>query len=186
MGKTSKKREMPGVYKMYMGRDIAARRGHTVEEEWKVVSFDSVSLCLGDDCLAVSLCPYEKIGKCTVQLKFIQNTIKTIWSVYGMDLGQSQLYRIGTQLLPLYGILCKIWITEVGIKHVLEKRGSKGVFIHPIYKELRETIKTIDSLWKSLGLDDIGLGKSALKKDLRYVKKGRGDPNYHKMISGIK
>jgi hypothetical protein len=53
--------------------------------------------------------------------------------------------------MPLYKILCKLKIEEMGVVQAVLP-GKYGARANPVYKEIRETIKLIAYMWKSIGL----------------------------------
>jgi len=67
---------------------------------------------------------------------------------------EGMTYQVGMHLLPLYKVLCRLKMEEILIRSqdvVLE--NARGVrYINPVYKEIRETIKLIQAMWRDIGL----------------------------------
>jgi hypothetical protein len=61
---------------------------------------------------------------------------------------------------------------------------DKGTILpHPVYKEIRETMKTIHVMWKDLDLAFSFAGKAnPVKKDGAEIDYEKGDPTYYKRM----
>jgi hypothetical protein len=59
--------------------------------------------------------------------------------------------------MPLYVNLAKLYVYEAALMSpgFVDNKGNPK--INPVYKEIRETIRSIDLQWKNLGLPDIQL-----------------------------
>jgi hypothetical protein len=66
----------------------------------------------------------------------------------------AQMYRFGMQMLPLYRTLARLKIVEMGVANVMVTAASGKMEVHPVYKEIRETIKLTEMLWRSIGLHE--------------------------------
>ena len=58
----------------------------------------------------------------------------------------------GMHLMPMYRTLARLKIEELGVNNIITTSDTGRKQANPIYKEIRDTIKLIDSLWHSLGL----------------------------------
>ena len=132
------------------------KRG-TVGGQVKMYSFDAVPICLEEECPAYGICHYHqseghKNAKCKVHLDYMKAITDVMFRNYSECLTEGKFFRVGTQLMSLYGTLCRIQIEKVGTSSItmLNSRGTLSA--HPIFKEERETIKVIESLWRSIGL----------------------------------
>jgi hypothetical protein len=61
-------------------------------------------------------------------------------------MSQEQLMWYGVYLVPLHIQLVKLKMAEVALRGVTIV-GQRGVAIHPLYKEIRETMKTLVFVW---------------------------------------
>ena len=142
-----------GTMSTIKGKLIKTNPINKKTQEKMLFSWDAINDCINEDCPAYEICHYEKTGKCRVQLSYIRGVQGIIFKNYSDTATETQLYKVGMYLNPLYINLCKFKIAELGVRKVIyhNKAGSK--VINPIYKEIRETIKTIEAIWKSIGLD---------------------------------
>jgi hypothetical protein len=93
-----------------------------------------------------------EVPKCGILVDYMESISNIIFRNYGESLTEPQLYRIGMHLFPLYKILGKLKIAELadGPVMTLDKGGIRRM--SPIFKEIREQIKLIESTWSSIGL----------------------------------
>jgi hypothetical protein len=115
-----------------------------------LIAWDSIQDCVKETCPIFRKCEFVKKGKCSLQVQYIQATVKTVYAVFPrMDKGTS--YRIGMHLMPLYSQLCRQKMVELSLESItfLDHKGK--VCIHPIFKEMRETIKLITLIWRDIG-----------------------------------
>lgn len=135
--------------KMDIVKGIA--KGGVVNYAW-----DVVQKCSGVDCPAATTCPY--IGdlttedECKVMKRYMRSVSLVMYEAQRKEITSAQRYQIGMHVIPLYKTLCKMKIAELGVQDVtiITPRGT--LQIHPIYKEMREIIKVIDQVWKSIGV----------------------------------
>jgi len=124
-------------------------------------SWDAIQECMDEDCPADKYCDYQRTGKCTAMQKFLKACSSSLMFRSDTELDQDAVFRIGTELVPLYGQLMRFWIEELGVRSdvVYASRGKKNV--HPIFKEIRETIKLIGITRQKIGVS--GGDSDALK-----------------------
>lgn len=127
-------------------------KGRTNDKSMQLFSWNAVAKCRPHRCPARDECPHEKIGRCTIQTKYLRSVEKVIFKNYLGVLSEDQFFRVGMHLIPLYKILSRLKIEELGVKKIISRDKNKKMVVHPIYKEIRETIKMIEFTWKSLGL----------------------------------
>ncbi len=133
---------------------MAVQKGNNTEGNM-TYSWDVGQKCQHQDCPAIVECHYEeKIeegGICKVMRNYIRSAAVVLYESQ-KGISAAQRFQIGMQIMPLYRILCKLKIAEVGVINPVyhTERGSIGV--HPIFKEIRETIKSIDVVWRGLGV----------------------------------
>ena len=143
---------LPWSYNNKMGQ-VGICRGEVGEV--LLYNWDAVQECIDEKCPAHSMCGYVRKGRCTVQLQYLKSIGTIIFRNYEHLLTEPLLYRIGMHLTPLYKTLCRLKIQELGVKNIVNI-DDKGIHrIHPVFKEIRETIKIIDMTWSKLGLNNM-------------------------------
>lgn len=166
--------------------------GSVVVKKAKVFSWDAVDLCEKNECLAWKRCPYKKTINanpvyehlCYVEYNYLRAVEYVLFTDLAPRFSQDSLMQAGLQLVPLYRMLCKFQIAEmsVGIKDVIIQ-GKVMPLAHPIYREIRQTIKSIGDCWGSLGIrgtkamelvDDLANGRQDYYE---LVEKGQITPN---------
>ena len=129
---------------------------------------EPIPFCEGEECLAFDVCTYtcldSSLGtpRCEVMKIYLESVASEIYSLFKHSLDQSQTFRIAHHLLPLYKTLCRLIIDEFGVKSSLRVGKSGKVTMNPIYREIRETIKTIEGAWSLIGIDKAPLLKPSL------------------------
>ena len=113
--------------------------------------WDSVSDCTGEDCGLKNKCKYIHKGKCSVQMAYMKNFCDTIFTAYKY-MNEYALFKVGMHLMPLYSHLCKLKMVEASISDPVNMTAKGLVQIHPIYKEIRETLKSILMVSRDLHL----------------------------------
>lgn len=150
------------VYKMNQGR-LTAKRGcvETDYQRFTLYAWDATPICLGARCPVFALCHYETKQrveqegatiKCTVMVNYLKGCIDVVMDNFGDKLDEGTMFRVGMHLIPLYKILCRLKIEELAVERGVSVSARGMVQISPIYREMRETIKTIDAMWEKLGL----------------------------------
>lgn len=139
----------------------------------KVISWDAVKECF-PDCPARSQCGYTQ-GRCRVQMNYITEIFKQFLAKFP-DIDEFQLTQFGTLLMPLYTTLSWMQIAEVAVQQptFLTDNGARKA--HPLYKEIRETIRLITATAKSIGLDGVPIGSMDPSKLQKKVN-DYGDPD---------
>lgn len=135
-------------------------------------SWDAVPECVGERCQAYTQCQYSKKGQCSVVREGLKGLALIIFRNFDAILTEDVLFRVGMHLMPLYKSLLKLNIEEMAVDRAVYV-DDKGMYrAHPIYKELRETVKQIEYAWKALGLV-----KAPRKSDSRDPEE-YGDPDF--------
>lgn len=133
----------------------------------KLYQWDAVDACVQEDCPAFGRCTAPKKGACTVQLSYVKAMLDLVYRNYDEYITEPLLFKVGLHILPSYKILSKLLIAEMGIVSVTYEDSKGGQHIHPIFKEVREQIKSITALWYDLGLPvHAGQVKASLGKEL--------------------
>lgn len=133
-------------------------------------AWDAVPECSAERCPAFANCIYDKKDKCKVIREGLKGLSFVLFRNFKEKMTEDQLWRIGMHLMPLYRMLLRLNIEELGVDRVIveDMRGIRR--INPLYKELRETIKTIDLTWKAIGISEDHDKKGGDSVD--------GDPDY--------
>lgn len=134
------------------------------------------------------ICHFKKEGtrKCAVMTMFLRGVADTVMMAVpeGEHIDQRALWRIGMHLMPLYQMLGRIKIEEATYTRVIYTDDKGRRKANPIFKELRETLKLIEAVWKSLNMG--GLMPSSPELDFGD-KEAEGVRDYYKsMQSGQK
>jgi len=143
-------------------------------------SWDVVQDCRVKQCPAFKDCTYTKSGKCGVMMQYMKATSAMFFSNFAEELDEAGFYRIGMHLMPLYRVLCKLKIAEVGVAKVIITGATGRKYVNPIFREIRDCIKLIESLWSNMGLSAKGVPGGVEPKILE--KDARTD--YYAMIEG--
>lgn len=166
-----------------------------IRENVKMFAWDGIQMCTGgeidlaniDDpnlCPVNHLCSYIKRGKCAVQVKYLEALYSSILGTYHY-LDEPMLFKIGMQIIPLYVHLVKLQIVELSLHGPTYLSDKGNILIHPIYKEIRETLKAIHVMWKDLDLTFTFNKKPGLKDANPAAPEdtGRSDPTFYKRLT---
>ena len=118
-------------------------------------AWDVGQKCRHAECPALPECHYEVNVESDGDCRVFRNYVRAASVVLYQDqvgLTTAERFQIGMHIIPLYKILCKMKIEEVGVRSVVSLTDRGSFQVHPIYKEIRETIKTIDQAWKSINM----------------------------------
>ena len=127
--------------------------------------------CILDDCRASLVCPYIEtarkgvLTRCYIQARYLDVCEKTIVRNFGKLMTEDELFRMGMHLIPLYKTLVKLKIVEMGVRDIIEVSDRGKISIHPVLKEIRETIRAIESVWSELGMKHGNKAMPPLGKD---------------------
>lgn len=138
---------------------LSVSRGHHKGEK-ALFSWDITMDCTDTQCPAHSVCEYERAGKCKAMTLYLKGVTNVIIGNHIDELSEGQLYRVGMHLMPLYRTLIKMKIEELGVGRIVttDDKGKRAA--HPIYKEMREQIKLIEMMWKTIGIHEVCNGVS--------------------------
>ena len=161
----------------------------TVRKDVSLFAWDGVSDCDPLRCVVVDKCVYSKTGKCSVQMQYLEALYGAILDTYRY-LDKTMLFKIGMQIVPLYISLVKMQMVEMSLESPFYETEKGGIQTHPVYREIRDTLKTIYAMWKDLDLSFTFGGKIDPSKSgmvsgdgVPAVDNERGDPTYYKKIS---
>jgi hypothetical protein len=172
----------------------------TIRKDVKMFAWDGIQECTGgavdptdmnavvNQCPVTDMCTYIKRGKCAVQVKYLETLYSSILGTYTY-LDEPMLFKIGMQIVPLYLQLVKLQIAELAVRHPTYLSDKGTVMVHPIFKEIRETMKTIHIMWKDLDLTFSFGQKPGLRsgEDPKAVEVAtqnyeHGDPTFYKRL----
>ena len=132
------------------GYTMHIRKGN--EDDNPVVAWSAIADCLRHRCRIEEQCHYQKKGKCDVQVQFLQVTLEMI-RLENPSLKYNQAWRVGMHLIPMYKTLCKLYMDELAVTHPTYESDKGTRHSHPVYKEIRDTLKMIMMIWKDIGLE---------------------------------
>jgi len=156
-----------------------------------VFSWDFISPCIKEKCGIYERCRFAQ-GEglysfeikhahvqdkyCTTQKRYIDKVFETLIFSNRDTLTPEDSIRLGLMVMPMFGHLIKLKIAEAGEDQILftDVKGMKK--INPIYREIRETVKSINSILNELGLEAPELPNA---QDF-----ANGDPNYYDRMYG--
>lgn len=145
-----------------------------------IVIWDALDMCKGEECILFGNgCPYmPKQGlPCTIQMKYIRQVYAGYMNnlLANDEVDSIIVTKIGFHLIPLYVHLIKMKIEEHGSSSIWDVDGRGNRKVNPVYKEIRETIKTITAINKDLfGYKNAGVEMP----DVSSLVKKKGDPNF--------
>ena len=119
----------------------------------QLIMFDTVRDCRGERCPIYHKCPYVKEGKCSVEVKYLDAILKSLLAIPGEKMTQPMLNKISLHLMPLFHQLIRFQIRAYSVEDVCYETVQGAIKVHPIFKEIRGTLKAIESTQKSLGVD---------------------------------
>lgn len=161
--------------------DLSLNKG-IIRKNISMFAWDGVQQCEPEICPVTHMCKYSKEGKCSVQLNYLRALYKAILGNYSY-LDEMMLFKIGMQIIPLYVQLVKMQMLELSLDRPIYETDKGAVLPHPIYKEIRETLKAIHVMWKDLDLSFSFNKKPSMGKEKDGGDIEHGDPNYYKKIS---
>lgn len=142
--------------------------------ELAIKMWDVIPVCDANCPLWEEECPYDKSKtRCELRRQYIESVFSSLSNAIE-NKDEMIMHRVGMLLMPLYTSLISIKL-EIHAKQG-SMRSSRGG-VDPIYRELRETIKLIDSMLKDLGIDKEKGGSDNGKGDLL-----NGDGDYYEHL----
>ena len=160
--------------------DMQLDKGN-VRKDVRLFAWDAIRSCSPSECPVSSVCTYIKRGKCAVLVQYLKALYDSVLSNY-KTLDDVSLFKVGMQIVPLYLQLAKMQMVEMSLDSPVYHTEKGAVLAHPIYREIRETLKTIHLMWKDLDLSFSFLGKP--DPESGSDKGTHGDPNFYENIIG--
>ena len=117
-------------------------------------SWDVVPFCQVTACPAFKYCDYNKSVniRCPAQVTYMKHVVQIL--IFENPVIDNMLcFRIGSELIPLYSMLFTFYIEQVGLEKKFWEKNSKP-YVHPVFKEIRETVKLIATLRQKIGIPD--------------------------------
>lgn len=129
-------------------------------------AWDACDPCRHHDCPLIHICdPPDNTDLCIVQKKYLRGVALAIGESYidQMIEDQTLSFRIGSELFPLYKMLVKLKMAELTVLDPVIDGLKVGPRVHPVFKEIRETISTIDRTYAKLGIKKVNNPNFPLK-----------------------
>ena len=155
--------------------------------------WDFVGKCNKSKCSLYNICEYRKsylmspdnpmrTDKCLLHLRYLKNVVSAVMEKVDNkgEMKHEQVLKLGYSMLPLYTQLFKFKLWEYSNNDIM-MQTKDGVKVHPIYKEIRDTIKTINSMWKEVvgssgkSADPSKMGDAAFIDAMYSVEEGGHD-----------
>jgi len=131
---------------------LTPTKGYT-KEGLRMIAIDAVRDCVGEDCPVYQKCPYSKNGKCSVETGYISAVMDSYYDLIKKDMNQELLNAFTLRLLPLFHQLVRFQIFAYSVQEVCYVTSRGLLKMHPVFKEIRETIRSIEATQKSIGLE---------------------------------
>jgi hypothetical protein len=114
----------------------------------KLVMWDAVPDCT-EECSIYEECHYQgNRKKCELRQRYLESVMKEISETFGEEKDPMTMLQIGMILMPLFTQLVSFKIHA----HSIGDRVMYGTRVHPIFKEIRQTTKSISETLKDLGV----------------------------------
>ncbi len=132
-------------------------------EEEGIIEFYAVNECTLERCpIYLHCCHLKKERQCQIQVKYLKAINEIVLGMVPIeDLSAMQRMKIGFHLQPLYRALCRLKMEELSLRRPTQITNVGTRAMHPVYREIRETIKVITTVLKDLGIDGGKVKKEA-------------------------
>ena len=147
-----------GKGKVVLPQDLAAfRAGKGLIGKYSFAVWDYIGPCQGDECPLNDVCTYKttsksKTKKCGIERYYIRTIVEPFAQLAQELKDPFIMHWIGLHLVPLYHHLVKFKKVERALSNPMDKTRMGDLRVHPIYREIRNTIKAIRTEWKTSGL----------------------------------
>ena len=124
-------------------------------EDEGITEFYAINECTMDRCPIFMHCKHLKRERqCQIQVKYLKAVTNIVLAnVTTRELTSIQRMKIGFHLQPLYRALCRLKMEELSLRRPTQLTNTGARAMHPVYREIRETIKVITTVLKDLGID---------------------------------
>lgn len=151
------------------------------DSDIQVILFTAVRPCSMERCPIFDLCPYTKAPnvKCKVEITYLDALFKSLLNISQGEVSQEMMNKYTLHILPLHQMLIKFKIYAYSIEETFYTTRTGNIVVHPVFKEIRNTIRQIESSLSNMGIDKeysrfIGLSGRGKGKD----PSNYGDPDY--------
>lgn len=155
------------------------------KQQLSMMAWDSVPNCNTQHCPVVTRCKHSNEGKkCSVQGKYVEHFFTSVFATFGDKTDDLVKFKIGVQIVPLYCNLMRMYITEMSLNDPFYITEKGTIITHPVYREIRETLRTLTTMWRDLEMTWDFKSKPGLNdlEDFDGIANG-GDPEYHRKMS---
>lgn len=127
----------------------------TPQDKIHIIQFTAVRNCRLERCPIHDLCVYTKNSneKCKVELLYLDAVFKSLCNIVRNKMTQEVMNKFTLHILPLHQMLIRFKIKAYSVEDVCFSTVQGAIKVHPIFKEIRETINSIEKTQKSMGLD---------------------------------
>jgi hypothetical protein len=140
-----------------------------------MIAIDAVRDCRGDHCPVYDKCPYAKSGKCTVERGYLEAVQNSMFDMIKKDMTQELLNGITLRLIPLFHQLVRFQIFAYSVEEVCYTTTRGLLKMHPVFREIRDTIKAIELTQRSLGLEGEYIRALGVLKEPGVLPRDRPD-----------
>ncbi len=160
---------LPGTVRNHIGAGKIEKGSwvENAENKFYLLAWDFAIPCTYETCPLYQKCTYvtqwmmrkDELGEpgrtdqCRMQQRYIKSIIYSFVEkmTNAKKTEQENVIKLGFHLIPLYSQLFKFKMHEYGNKEIVMWTSRGDSKINPVYKEIREIIKTITSVWKDIG-----------------------------------
>ena len=128
-----------------------------------VVVWNNLMECDEECVISDSCSDLYKDVKCVRMREYFDYVLDACLKTYGSYMNEKIMIQIGMHIMPMYSQLFKLKTIESSLllNQMMSTNKQGTLIMHPVYKEIRQTINSIDTLWnrvgsKSLSVDDSG------------------------------
>lgn len=135
-----------------------------------LIMWDAIPDC-DDRCNIWETCPYEKNRhKCEMRRQYVSSIVGQLEKAIKIK-DETNVLKMGLILMPLFSHLVdfKILHHSLNGEPVVINRGSTK--IHPVYKEIRATVKMINEILNDVGVSAEDKRKSMMDGDSGYYER---------------
>lgn len=153
----------------------------------KLYSWNVIPVCSREECMVFDQCPHSHSNpeRCLTISDYLDSVQAIILESYPR-MSQANLYQVGMHLMPVYKTLCRLFLLEAGLNSI-EYSARNGPAIHPVLKEIRNTIEFLDRCWRRLGLEGTVLfPDKPLEDPDEFGDNKRGNPTLSQRQSGLR
>jgi len=174
--------DLPEEYRSKIG-NFSLKRGmmNTGEDgEILLLSYDMIPRCTDIACSATEYCTYPRPTKfdstlrCGFMAGYLKGVSIVVFRNFKDKFNEVQWTKVGLHLMPLYRNLARMKIEELGLVSIFREDARGCVSMHPLYREIREQIKSINAEWQGIlagveGWGNKGLGDNPDLGDREFV-----------------